>query len=158
MAEKSKKNQLQAIVEQTLQDTPFEVVVVEFAKTGAEWTLRVYIDHPEGITLDHCQNVTHLLLDALEREDPVSLEYHIEVSSPGVDRPLVREEDYRRFLGERVFVKTHQAVDGRKKFTGALTGFENGVIAVQNEDDRKDYRIPIDQIAKATLKPILNFT
>ena len=156
MIAKSRQTQLQTLVEEILGPTEFEVVLVEYKKSGKEWVLRVLIDHPDGIMLDHCQTVSHMITDVLLEEDP-SGDYHIEVSSPGVDRPLVRPEDYRRFVAERVFVKTRTAIEGVKKFTGTLLSEAEQTIEVENEYDGKIYRIPLDAVTKATLKPILNF-
>jgi len=131
---------------------------VEYKKEGPDWVLRALIDHPEGVTLDHCQTATNLIADALEQEDPApGADYRIEVSSPGVDRPLVKSSDFARFLDARVFVKARRAVDGRKSFTGRLTAATDDEIAIENEDDGKTYAIGTADIAKATLKPILKF-
>ncbi len=157
MTGKTKQNQLEAIVERTLQETPFEVVLVEYKKEGSNWVLRTFIDHPEGVTLDHCQSASRLIADALEQEDPVQQNYNIEVSSPGVDRPLAKPGDFERFLNERVFVKTRRAVDGRKSFTGELEASADREITVRNESDGQSYVIARELIAKATLKPILKF-
>ncbi len=131
---------------------------MEYGKTGKDWALRVLIDHPDGITLDHCQSVTLMIREMLEEEDPIKQEdYHIEISSPGVDRPLIKLKDYQRFLNERVYVKAHRAIEGAKQFTGELLFCSEEAIEISNEHDGQTYRIPLDEIAKATLKPILNF-
>ena len=157
MITKSKTKILEELVEKTLADTPFEIVLTEYKKVGGEWLLRVFIDHPEGVNLDHCQTVSRLLLDTLEQNDPVDQEYLIEVSSPGVDRPLVKLTHFQRFLKERVYVKTHKPIEGQKTFTGRLLGCSAETLDVENESDRKLYHIPLEDVAKATLKPILKF-
>ena len=158
MTDKSKRKKLETYIENLLATTPYELVACEFGKSGQEWLLRVYIDHNEGVTLKHCTDVTRMILDAVEEEDPVDFEYQIEVSSPGVDRPLVKCADFQRFLSERVHVKLHAPLEGQKQFTGPLIACENDEIVVENEADKRSYRFPIGDIAKATLKPILKFS
>ena len=153
----SKQNKLQALIEETLAPTEYEVVLVEYKKAGKEWVLRVFIDHPNGIKLEHCQTVSHTITEMLLERDPIGSDYHIEVSSPGVDRPLVKPADFQRFAAERVFIKTRTAIDGTKKFTGTLLAGTEAEIEVENENDGKIYQIPFDEITKATLKPILKF-
>ncbi|MBO1316957.1 ribosome maturation factor RimP [Acanthopleuribacter pedis] len=133
-------------------------MLTEYKREGQEWVLRVFIDHPDGVTLDHCGQATHLVADALEENDPIATAYRIEVSSPGVDRPLVKLADFERFLSERVFVKTHKAFEGSKKFTGTLLACSAESVRVLNEHDQKEVDIPFELISKATLKPILNFS
>lgn len=157
MAEISKRKLLEQLVEQTLETTDYEAVLVEYAKAGGDWVLRVYIDKEGGIGIDDCEAATRLISEKLEAEDPIAGAYTLEVSSPGIDRPLVKHRDFVRFAGERVFVKTHRAVDSMKKFTGELVNVEEQFIEVRNEADERVYRVPLDDIAKATLKPILNF-
>lgn len=157
MAEISKIKILQKLVEQTLANTAYEVVLVEYAKTGGDWVLRVYIDKEGGIGIDDCTAVTRMLSDNLDAEDPITGAYSLEVSSPGVDRALVKQSDFVRFAGERVFVKSHRAIDNLKQFTGPLVAVEEQFIEVRNEADERVYRVPIADIAKATLKPLLNF-
>lgn len=153
----SKSNQLERLIEDVLEPSPYEVVLVEFKKTGSDWVLRIFIDHTDGVTLDHCQTVTHLLSEKLAEADLIRGPHHIEVSSPGVDRPLVKAKDFQRFLGRRVRVKVRRTVEGLKSFTGSLDGYREGFIEVTHENDRKTYRIALEDITSATLKPILNF-
>ena len=157
MTGNSSVNQLKTMVEEALSETEFELVLMEYQKAGQEMVLRLFIDHPEGVQLGHCQTVTNMVLDLLEEKDPIGGDYRLEVSSPGVDRPLVKLADYQRFLQERVFVKTHKAIDGVKKFTGTLTMCGEDEIEVLTEQEGRTFRIPFDLIAKATLKPILEF-
>lgn len=157
MAEISKRKLLQQLVEETLADTVYEAVLVEYVKAGGDWVLRVYIDKEGGIGLEDCEVVNRTLSERLDEEDPIAGTYNLEVSSPGVDRPLVKPADFVRFAGERVFVKSHRAIDNMKKFTGPLVTVEDQFIEVRNEADERVYRVPFDDIAKATLKPILNF-
>ena len=157
MSSISKQKQLETIVCQLLGDTSFELVLLEFAKTGKNWVLRIYIDRDGGITHEHCRTITGLVSDALENNEILDQAYDLEVSSPGVDRPLVKAADFVRFLGSRVWVKLHAAQDGHKVFTGELTGFENDVLTVTADSGTKVDQLQLENVAKATLKPILNF-
>jgi ribosome maturation factor RimP len=157
MKENTRSEQLDNITREALADSPFELVLCQFVKAGSDWTLRIFIDHPEGVTLDHCVTVTRLVREKLETSDPSEDDFDIEVSSPGVDRPLVRREDYDRFRGERVFVKAYRGVDGLKAVTGTLERCSDEGVTVHAEEDGKPHTFAFDNIAKATLKPILNF-
>jgi ribosome maturation factor RimP len=117
---------------------------------GAEYgggRLRVYIDCPEGVTLDDCAAVSDELSLALDVADPIAEAYHLEVSSPGVNRPLFEPHDFERFTGERVLVRLCEALDGRKRFKGKLVGMEAEAVVV--EVDGQTRRLPIDRIMQA---------
>lgn len=92
----------------------FELVDVEFIKEGSSWYLRIYIDKPGGITIDDCQVVSEEISDILDKEDPIPHSYFLEVSSPGLDRPLKKESDFERFKGELVEVKVFKPIEGKK--------------------------------------------
>ena len=157
MNAKTKSKQLLDLVTDSLEGTVYELVSATYSKHGGDWLLQIFIDHADGVTLEHCGNVTRLLNEVLEENDPVEAEYTIEVSSPGVDRPLVKAADYTRFLNNRIYLKTHQPVDGVKTMTGILEALVEDQVKVRGEDDNHLYSFPLDTIAKATLKPILNF-
>lgn len=154
-----KQEQLEAFIEETLSETPFDIVMVEYKKAGKDWYLRVFIDCEGGVNLSHCEQATHLLLDRLEVSDPLGGDYQLEVSSPGVDRPLVKPRDFARFVGQRVSVSLHRPQEGHKVFTGELAAFSeaSGILEVIQEADGVTYQIPLDTVAKATLKPELKF-
>lgn len=155
---KSNKHQLiEKHVSDALKGSAIELLWTEYKKSGSEWVLRVFIDHEAGVTFDTCTEASHRILDALEKEDPLGGDYKLEVSSAGVDRPLRNAGDFQRFCGERIYVKLHKAVEGNKVFTGTLLSCDGDMIAIENEADRKTYQLPLSGMAKATLKPILNF-
>jgi ribosome maturation factor RimP len=129
---------LQADIEARLAEAAPDVEVLLAEVVGGH-TLRLFIDHPEGVTLDLCERVTHLLPDVRES-------YALEVSSPGIDRPLTKPDHFRRFLGRRARVRTRDARDGHTSFTGELVGASEaevtiaadvGVIAIPYADIRK---------------------
>lgn len=101
-----------------------ELVDVEFVKEGRDWFLRVYIDTPEGnIDIDQCAAVSEKLSEELDRVDPIPQNYFLEVSSPGAERPLKKEEDFNKAIGQYVFIKTYEPIDGMKEFEGYLLGY-----------------------------------
>lgn len=113
----------------------FELVDVEYKKEGANWVLRYYIDKPGGISLDDCQIFSEKISEALDREDPIAQRYYLEVSSPGLDRPLKKESDFERFKGRNVELRLYRAINNRKKYIGELVGLQgnNIIIKVDNQ-------------------------
>lgn len=127
----------------------YELVEVEVAGQSGVRILRIYLDKPGGIGLDDCTAVSQLLNPLLDAEDFITENYVLEVSSPGIDRPLRKPPDFTRFAGEPVTVLTHSPIEGRKKFTGTLLGFEDGLIQV--ECDGTVCEIHIENLRKANL-------
>jgi ribosome maturation factor RimP len=132
----------------------FELVEVEWAREGPSWVLRLFVDRPGGVNVDHCQELSRTVETVLDVEDFIEPAYSLEVSSPGVNRPLRKPEDFQRFAGERAHVKAYAPVDApggpRKNWTGTLRGFKDG--AVEIEVDGVMHRVPHDRIAKAHLE------
>ena len=106
----------------------FELVDIEYKKEGTDWYLRLYIDKPGGITLDDCQKVSEQLSKELDKEDPIKGNYFLQISSPGLDRPLKKEKDFIRYRGKIVEVKLYEALNGNKIIEGELIGLENNII------------------------------
>lgn len=131
----------------------YEFVGVEQAGVGAGTILRVYIDSTDGIMLDDCQKVSRQLSALLDVEDPISGSYTLEVSSPGLDRPLMKLEDFQRFAGEEARIKLGRAVLGRRNFTGQLRGIEGETVLL--EMDQEIYDLPYADIERARLVPKL---
>jgi ribosome maturation factor RimP len=129
----------------------FELVAVELAPQGRDTILRVYIDSPEGITLDDCEAVSRQLSAILDVEDPIHGHYTLEVSSPGLDRPLTKQEHFERFVGHTVKVRMHAARDGRRKYTGVLQGVRDGRILI--ETDGEVHELPLNDVEMARLVP-----
>lgn len=128
----------------------FELVDVEFVKEGSQMVLRIFIDIEGGITIDHCKEMSQALSDELDRIDPIEQNYHLEVSSPGIERPLKKEADFIRFIGEAATLKLFAPLEGRKKYTGILCGLEDDVILLEDEN-KNMVKIPRSQVAKANL-------
>lgn len=112
----------------------FELVDVEYVKEGGNWYLRAYIDKEGGITVDDCELVSRALGDLLDREDFIAESYILEVSSPGLGRPLKKEKDYQRSLGSSVDIKTFKNIDGQKEFTGILAEYDKDTVTITMED------------------------
>lgn len=113
----------------------FELVDVEYVKEGSTWYLRTYIDKPGGISIDDCEKVSRRLSDILDEKDYIDDTYIMEVSSPGLGRPLKKEKDFRRSLGREVEVRTYRMTDKRKEFTGILRSYDAGTVTIQMEDE-----------------------
>jgi ribosome maturation factor RimP len=127
----------------------FELVGVEFMRAGKHSTLRVYIDHPEGISVDHCAEVSRQVSAVLDVEDPISTEYNLEVSSPGMDRPLFKELHYQTCIDEVVSVKLRMPMDNRRNFKGKLLAVEDGMLTI--EVDGQKFVLAFANIEKGNL-------
>lgn len=127
----------------------FELLGVEFIRAGNHSTLRVYIDHENGISVDNCADVSHQASAILDVEDPIATEYALEVSSPGMDRPLFTIAHYEAIVGEEVAVRLNVPQDGRRNFKGELVGIEGDMINVKV--DNQEFSLLIDNVAKANL-------
>jgi len=127
-----------------------ELVDVEFVKESGQLILRVYIDREGGVMLEHCEVISRALDEALDSLDPIEENYLLEVSSPGVERPLKKAADYERFTGRDVKVRLFSSFDGQKSFTGTLRGLAGQEILLETEKQIL-VRIPLSQVAKANL-------
>ena len=111
----------------------FELVDVEYVKEGGTWSLRAYIDKPGGITVDDCEVVNRALGELLDEEDFIEESYVLEVSSPGLGRPLKKEKDFLRSIGEEVEIRTYRAVEGQKEFKGILRAYDKETVTIETE-------------------------
>lgn len=109
---------------------------VRFQKEGANWYLRIFIDKDGGIQIDDCVDMSHAIEEPLDRLDPIEQSYNLQVSSPGIERDLVRDEHFEKFLGEKIMLKLPRAVDGIKEFHGILEKYEDGVLSVSYGEDK----------------------
>ena len=129
----------------------YELVGVRYVRSRGSALVRVYIDHPDGVGVDDCARVSHQVSGVLDVEDPVPEQYTLEVSSPGLDRPIFKPADYERFAGERVRVRIVGIIDGRRKLRGLLRGLRAGEVLVE-EDDGKVYGVPLERVERAELE------
>ena len=112
----------------------FELVDVEYVKEGGTWYLRAYIDKEGGITVNDCEAVAREMNEILDREDFVEDSYVFEVSSPGLGRPLKKEKDYIRSMGEEVEIRTYRAINREKEFYGILSAYDENTVTIKTED------------------------
>ncbi len=131
----------------------FEIslVEVEVHKGRGSWLVRYYIDKEDGVDVEDCATISNTISHLLDAEDPIEVPYTLEVSSPGIDRPLRKEEDFKRFINNEVKITTENPIDGRKNFSGTLSGIKKGVISIEIEEG-KEIGIPLQNIKKARLK------
>ena len=147
-------DELRARIEATVSDVVgfagMELVHLEFRREGAGLVLRLYIDKEGGVTLDDCARISRLVSSQLDADDPIQNRYTLEVSSPGLDRPLVRDRDYSRFAGHFIRLTTAAPLEGQRRFSGRLIGLADGSIRLALEDGR-EMAIPREQVAMARL-------
>jgi ribosome maturation factor RimP len=145
------------LTEPYVRDAGFDLIEVSFGRESSGWVLRLFIDAPVGasVTVSHddCARVSRDVSAALDVADSIPHAYQLEVSSPGLDRPLRREGDFARFVGENARVKMSDegGVDGRRNFSGTIRSAKDGRVEI--ECDGRSYQLPIDGIAKANLVP-----
>jgi ribosome maturation factor RimP len=125
-----------------------ELIDVEYQREPGGWVLRVLVDRqPAGVTIGDCTDISREIADVLEVKDIMAFPYRLEVSSPGVNRPLKKAQDYLRYLGETVSVTTAEPLGGRKHFKGKLTGLQDGLIGILI--DGQDFTVPLAAVHKA---------
>lgn len=141
---------LAALFEPVVESMGYELVGVEFQQGGSHGTLRVYIDHADGVSLDDCAAISHQISGILDVEEPIRQAYDLEISSPGVDRPLFKREDYTRFEGQTAKIRLTVAQAGRRNFKGRLCGLsEAGDVRI--EVDGEVFELSYADIARANL-------
>lgn len=121
------------ILNPIVEEYGFELVDVEYVKEGSTWYLRAYIDKPGGICIDDCEAVSRRLSDILDEKDYIDDAYILEVSSPGLGRPLRKEKDFRRSLGEEVEVRTYRMIEKQKEFTGILKEYDEKTVTIEED-------------------------
>ena len=130
----------------------FDIWDVRYLKEGASYFLRIFIDKPEGITIDDCETFSRAIDEPLDKADPIKEAYFLEVSSPGLGRELIKEELFKAFIGEDVIVKLYKAIDKKKEIAGKLIDYENGKVVIEYNDepleiDKKDIsKVNVDDI------------
>ena len=115
----------------------FELVDVEYVKEGGSWYLRAYIDKEGGITVDDCEAVSREFGDKLDEEDFIEESYILEVSSPGLGRPLKKEKDYARSMGKRLEIRTFRTIDRRKEFYGILAAYDENSVTIETDEGER---------------------
>ena len=142
----------EALLSPIVESNGFELVDVEYVKEAGNWYLRGYIDKPGGITVNDCETVSRAFSDRLDEDDFIEDSYIMEISSPGLDRPLKKEKDFARSIGKLVEIRTYRPVEKQKEFCGELTAYDNNSVTIDEEGtprtfDKKDIalvRLAID--------------
>ena len=129
-----------------LEENKFELVDVEYVKEASNWYLRIFIDKDGGVTIDDCELVSRAFDTEFEDKDPIKEPYILEVSSPGLDRPLKKDKDFARSLGEKVEVKLYKSINKKKEFVGLLKSYDDDSITLELEDG-EDWSIARTDIA-----------
>ena len=132
----------------------FELVDVEYVKEGSTYYLRAYIDKEGGITINDCEAVAREMNELLDREDFIPDSYTFEVSSPGLGRPLKKEKDFKRNLGEEVEIRTYRAIDRQKEFVGILKSYDENTVTITYEDETEQ---TFDRKEIALIRQALDF-
>ena len=165
MAKKKITEIVEEITVDFLAEKGLELYNSEFVKEGKDWFLRVYIDRlpkedadgnveEEYVSTDDCESVSRFLSSELDRLDPIEQNYYLEVSSPGLDRALIKEKDFIRFCGRIVDISLYKAVDGKKTYQGVLKGLTEDNKIVITDENEKEIEFPREQVAKTRLAVI----
>ncbi len=147
-------SKLLEIIDPVLSDSGYELVDLEYRREQHGWVLRVFVDHPQGINFDDCERITRELGPVLDVEDPIPQAYNLEVSSPGIARPLRTPAHFRQQIGQVAKVALGNGLDGRRNFTGELVAVESDTVVINV--DGKEFRLPIGDIDSAKLVPDWN--
>lgn len=153
--EKEIKDKIREIIEIPILRKNIELVDLEWRRERGGWVLRIFIDKPGGVTVGDCAKISEMISKILDKEDLIHHSYVLEVSSPGIERPLVKKEDYERFKGEKAKIILKTPISGRKNFIGIILGIKGDL--VQMEVEGKVWEFPLDNIKKANLQPEIKF-
>ncbi len=143
----------EALIAPILSQNGFELCDMEYIKEAGSFYLRAYIDKEGGITIDDCELVSRAFSDLLDREDFIEDSYILEVSSPGLLRPLKKDRDFQRKIGQMLELKTYRITDGRKDFTGVLKAFDKDTVTVETDEGDKTF----ERNALALVRPYIEF-
>lgn len=144
------RDRIESLVEALLKAEGLELVDLEFRKEARGWVLRIFMDKPGGVTLDDCSDLSREIGDQIEVNDLIPHSYTLEVSSPGLDRPLKKEKDFLRSIGKLIQISTNIPLEGRTFFKGILLDFQVSG-ALRLAENKKIWEIPVDHITKARL-------
>lgn len=145
------ETQLTDLLEPSVQAIGFELVGLEFIRAGEHSTLRVFIDHENGINVDGCAEVSRQISAVMDVEDPITVAYYLEVSSPGLERPLFKAAHYQQFIGHEVSLVLKMAMGNRRKWKGDIVAVEGELITLNV--DGNDESFALSNISKANLVP-----
>ena len=147
---REQEERIERVIRPAVTAAECELVGVELLARGGATLLRVYIDTPEGVTIDDCERASRQVSGVLDVEDPLPGAFTLEVSSPGIERPLFVPEHFTRFAGEPVQVRLEPPFEGRRKLKGVLKGYADGAVVV--EEDGQEWRVPFAMVSRAHLR------
>ncbi|MBS3810247.1 MAG: ribosome maturation factor RimP [Halanaerobiales bacterium] len=152
-------NQLKKIIKPIVKLNDLDLVDIEYIKEGQNWILRIFVENEQSeLTIDQLSNLSRLISQKLDEVDPIEKKYFLEVSSPGLERPLKKIKDYERFSGESIKISTYRKINGTKVFIGKLVGIDkNQVVTINLKDTDKKMEIDYSDIARANLYEEFNF-
>lgn len=148
----AKLKQLEDLLRPVVEALEYDFWGLEYLAQGRHSTLRIFIDHADGIAVEDCAKVSHQISGVLDVEDPIQNEYNLEVSSPGTDRPLFRLEHYKKFIGHQVAVRLQSPFEGRRKYQGIIKGVEGDDVLVVVDDH--EFVLPFESIERAHIVPV----
>lgn len=151
------KTTTEQLITPILNEKDLYLVDIEYVKEGPDWFLRVFIDKDSGVTIDECGEVSLELSEKLDEVDVIKGNYFLEVSSPGVERPLKTKNDFKQSINKNVYITLYVHIDGEKEFEGTLIKFENDTATIEYKvkTRKKEVEVPFDKIAKARLAVVL---
>ncbi|CAC9451024.1 FIG000325: clustered with transcription termination protein NusA [Bathymodiolus heckerae thiotrophic gill symbiont] len=144
-------DKIETLIRSVIEDMSYELVGVEYIASGKHSILRVYIDSDNGIGLDDCEQVSHQCSSIFDVEDPIAMQYNLEVSSPGVERPLFHIGHYQRFLGHDIKLRLLRPLNGQRKFNGAIGSVSEANNSIELMTNTGSYQLDIEMIEKANL-------
>jgi len=147
----SKQTQLEELISPVVESLGCVLWGLEYSTHGQSALLRLYIDKPDGVLVEDCERISRQVSSVMDVEDPISGEYTLEVSSPGMARPLYKLEHFKQFAGSQVKLRLRIAFEGRRKFSGLLKGIEGDEVVL--EIDKEEYLLPYELIDKANVVP-----
>ena len=148
------EKRIEELIQPTVTEMGYELVDVEFVKEGPNWYLRIFIDKEGGVTIDDCEVVSKTLEKIFDEKDPIEQAYFLEISSPGIDRPLKKKEDFIKYNGEMVDIKLYKPYEGSKEYTGKLVDYNEDDGTVTVEIDGKETAFAKKEIASIRLAVI----
>ena len=146
-----KELEIESLLANSVASQGCEIWGVELSQAGKHTRLRLYIDKPDGVTIDDCEKVSRQVSDVLDVSEALTSQYTLEVSSPGMDRTLFRGSQYLDSVGEQVEVRLNFPFEGKKRIVGLLAGYENDEVIVQSEGE--EFLLPVENVQKARIVP-----